>query len=527
LATAYWQEQTGCTNTFDVSRGADALTLRIALMAASRGEQNVVFPALPHVNPVILSNAVLRLSLTDALRVAARNDRPYQKLKEAVFFRALDLDYQQYAFETSFSGMMLALLTGDPGAKKASGGLQGGFDRQLPNGADIAGALALDVVSLLRDDWRSAAVTGDLTVTVPLMRGAGRDIVREPLTQAERNLIYAIRAFESYRKSYSVTVATSYFRVLELAQRLKNAVENERRLSLNSKRADMLFVAGRMQRIQVDQAQTDLLKAGESVITSRKSYETQLDSFKVTSGLPPESRIEPDDAELQALEDLMAQIAASSTNAVESFPEEGESLRIALAERDDLFVMRCQVEDVARGVKVAADALKADVALNGGFGLSRKHVSGSDGFDGGETSIAGVRAGFPWDRRKERNAFKKQLIALEQAKRSLEELEDSIKMAVRDGMRSLVAARASYEIQVQSMRVALMRVESNNLYLQSGRSSMRDVLEAESSLLTARNAFCAAVISWRVNELELRRDMGILTISEAGVWRKLDGEKHG
>ena len=77
------------------------------------------------------------------------------------------------------------------------------------------------------------------------------------------------------------------------------------------------------------------------------------------------------------------------------------------------------------------------------------------------------------------------------------------------------------------MRVALLRVESNNLYLQSGRSTMRDVLEAESALLTARNAFCSAVIDWRLSELELRRDMGVLSISEAGMWIKADGDKHG
>ena len=84
LATAYWQAQTGSTNTFDVNRAADALTLRIALLAVSRGEQNVVFPAIPHAEPQVLSNSVLRLSLTDALCVAARNDRQYQKLKETV-----------------------------------------------------------------------------------------------------------------------------------------------------------------------------------------------------------------------------------------------------------------------------------------------------------------------------------------------------------------------------------------------------------------------------------------------------------
>jgi outer membrane protein TolC len=119
------------------------------------------------------------------------------------------------------------------------------------------------------------------------------------------------------------------------------------------------------------------------------------------------------------------------------------------------------------------------------------------------------------------------LIALEQAKRIVEEQEDTVKLAVRSGLRNLTAARASYENQVESMRVALLRVESNDLYLQSGRSSMRDVLEAESAMLAARNAFCSALIQWWVSDLELRRDMGVLEISEAGMWRQPGGENHG
>ncbi len=527
LATAYWQRQTGVTNTFDVTRAADALTLRIALLAVARGEQNVVFPAIPYASPSILSNAVLTLSLTDALSVAARNDRRYQKLKEEVFFRALDLDYQQYQFETSFSGQLLALLAGDPGVERASGQAAAGFQRTLANGTDLAGRLALDVVSLLRDDWRSAAVSGDLSVTVPLLRGAGRDIVLEPLTQAERNLIYAIRTLEGYRQSYAVAVASSYYRVLELQQRYRNARESERRLKENSQRAEMMFTAGRMQRIQVDQARTDLLKAGESVIISRKSYGAQLDAFKVAIGLPPEGLVEPDQAELTRLEGLMEQVAKSSTNAVAAFPDEAEACRIALQERHDVFVTRGQLEDTARGVKVAADALRADVALSGGFEAGRKRVTGDDRFEGEEAWTAGVTAGFPWDRRRERNAFRKQLIALEQAKRIVEEQEDTVKLAVRSGLRNLTAARASYENQVESMRVALLRVESNDLYLQSGRSSMRDVLEAESAMLAARNAFCSALIQWWVSDLELRRDMGVLEISEAGMWRQPGGENHG
>ena len=527
LATDFWQQQTGCTNSFNTHRPADALTLRIALLAAARGEQNVIFPEIPGVGDLVVSNGVLTFSLTDALCVAARNDRPYQKFKETVFSTALDLDYQKYQFETSFSGMLLALLSGDPGIEKATGKSAAGFDRKMESGLEIAGALALDVVSLLRDDWRSLGVTGDLTMTLPLMRGAGREIVREPLTQAESDLRYAIQTFEYYRQTYAVSVATAYFDVLEYVQRLKNALDNERRLADNSRRAEMMFDAGRMERIQVDQARSDLLGAGESVINTRKSYETKLDAFKIKIGLPPESNIVLDSDELDRSAAEMDLFAKTSKNAVELFPDENEACRIALAKRCDLSVTRCELEDAARAVKIAADALRADVTLVGGASLDRIRETGGDDFDGKEALNGSIQTSLPWNRRKERNVFRKQLIAFEQAKRALEEKEDAVKQAVRSGFRNLISARASYENQIEIMKVAKLRVESNNLFLQSGRSSMRDILEAESAMLSARNALCSAVIQWHLSDLELRRDMGVLEISETGMWCDVNGENNG
>ena len=81
---------------------------------------------------------------------------------------------------------------------------------------------------------------------------------------------------------------------------------------------------------------------------------------------------------------------------------------------------------------------------------------------------------------------------------------------MRAGYRDLVAARALYENKVESLKTAQMRVDSNDLFMQSGRSSMRDILEAESAMLTARNALCSAVIDWRLSDLTLRSAMGTL-----------------
>ena len=519
LATAYWREQTGTTNEFNVSRPLDVLTLRIALEAVRQGITNSVFPRIEGMSPLEPSNGVTYVSLDDALRLGARNNRKYQTLKETVYQRALTLDTERHAFDTTFSGFLVGALTGKPELTKDYAQAGSGAKRKFEQGTTLAGNMAIDVTKMIRDDWHSFAWTGDLTATVPLLRGSGRDIVREPLTQAERNLDYALLTFERYRQTYALSIAKSYYTVLSYAQSRRNSEGNAGRLEQNWKRAEMMFKAGRMDRIQVDQARTDLLTARQSIITTQKSYENALDNFKILLGLSPDAPIALRDEELARLQEAMEAKARDQPDALADYPAESEAQNIALTERRDLFVSRGDVIDAERAVRVSADALRADLTVEGGASYEAKRRQHKDSVDDVIATTAKIRFTAPWDRRKERNAYRKTLIALEQSRRALEESEDAVKNEVRAGYRDLVAARALYENKVEAYKVAQKRVESNDLFMQSGRSSMRDILEAESALLTAQNALCTAVVEWRMCDLALRTSMGILAVGDDGAWR--------
>lgn len=519
LATACWREQSGATNEFNVARPLDVLTLRIALEAVRQGVTNAVFPRIDGVAPLEPSNGVTYLSLEDALRIGARNNRKYQTLKETVYQHALTLDTESYAFDTTFSGFLLGTLTGKPELTKDYAQAGSGAKRKFEQGTTLAGNMAIDVTKMIRDDWHSFAWTGDLTATIPLLRGSGRDIVREPLTQAERDLDYAILTFERYRQTYALSIAKAYYNVLSYAQNMRNSEGNATRLEQNWKRAEMMFKAGRMDRIQVDQARTDLLTARQSIITTRKNYENALDNFKISLGLPPEAPIALRDEELSRLQAAMETKARTQPDALTDYPLEEEAMNIALTERRDLAVTRGDLVDAERAVMISADALRADITVEGGVTYDAKRKQHKDSVDDTVESVAKLRFSAPWDRRKERNAYRKALILLEQSRRTLQEEEDSVKNEVMAGYRDLVAARALYENKVEAFKVAQKRVESNDLFMQSGRSSMRDILEAESALLTAQNALCSAVVEWRTSELSLRSAMGILAIKDDGTWR--------
>ena len=520
LASSFWRERMGGTNDFDIARPADALALKVALEAVRRGDTNAVFPRVESAPALSLdSNGVVRLSLNDALAVGARNNRRYQTLKEAVYSRALALDDQLYAFDSTFTGFILGALAGNPEATKSSAEAGAGVSRKFEQGATIAGNMAIDVAKMIREDWHSLGWTGDLTVNVPLLRGSGRDIVREPLTQAERDLAYAILAFARYRETYALSLAKAYFGVLRNAQTHRNSGDNEKRLEQNWKRAEMMFRAGRMDRIQTDQAKTDLLNARRDVITSLQSYEDALDSFKMLLGFSPETLFALDDEELRRLEKAMEREAASSSDALAEYPAEETSLCLALQYRYDHAVVEGEMADAERKVKVAADALRADLSVEGGVDYAADRRQHARSIDDATETKARIRFSLPWDRRRERNAYRRALILRDQAVRACEEDADAIKNEVRAARRALAAARVLYSNKVEAYKTACMRVEANDLFMQSGRSSMRDILEAESALLSARNALCSAVIEWWTGDLSLRTAMGSLTMGEDGKWK--------
>ena len=520
LASSFWRERMGGTNDFDIARPADALALKVALEAVRRGDTNAVFPRVESAPALSLdSNGVVRLSLNDALAVGARNNRRYQTLKESVYSRALALDDQLYAFDSTFTGFILGALAGNPEATKSSAEAGAGVSRKFEQGATIAGNMAIDVAKMIREDWHSLGWTGDLTVNVPLLRGSGRDIVREPLTQAERDLAYAILAFARYRETYALSLAKAYFGVLRNAQTHRNSGDNEKRLEQNWKRAEMMFRAGRMDRIQTDQAKTDLLNARRDVITSLQSYEDALDSFKMLLGFSPETPFALDDEELRRLEKAMEREAASSSDALAEYPAEETSLCLALQYRYDHAVVEGEMADAERKVKVAADALRADLSVEGGVDYAADRRQHARSIDDATETKARIRFSLPWDRRRERNAYRRALILRDQAVRACEEDADAIKNEVRAARRALAAARVLYSNKVEAYKTACMRVEANDLFMQSGRSSMRDILEAESALLSARNALCSAVIEWWTGDLSLRTAMGSLTMGENGRWR--------
>ncbi|PLX95512.1 MAG: TolC family protein [Desulfuromonas sp.] len=462
------------------------------------------------------------LTLTEALHVAAYNSREFQDNKESVFRVALALDLERDVFRGTWSSVWSSEWLTDKSNGSRVSGLEHGGDlgvsRLFKSGAEFALSVGLDLVQLLTANRVSArGIVADASISIPLLRGAGREIVTEPLQQAERDVVYALWNFERFRRTFAVDVASEYLRVLELMNRVDTAYDNYQRLVASRQRARRLADAGRITEIEVDQALQNELTARSNWVSAQQTSAQQLDRFKILLGLPPDSLIELDRS---VLTDLASQQQMDLGQA--------EMLTgltsVALRQRRDLRVAQGRVVDEKRAIRVAEDNLRAEMTLfaSGHDGSSRSLVSaGSQDAsldpDEGQYSAL-LNLDLPFERTAERNALRRAWLDYDAQRRSVEALEDNVKLQVRNAWRQLKEAQETIDIQTMALHVARRRVESTNLFLRAGRIQIRDLLEAEDALVSAHNALVQAQVQYRISALELQRDLGTLTIDDQGAW---------
>jgi outer membrane protein TolC len=527
-------EALGRTEPFSIELPSNRLRKRLLL------DQNLPFSSIA--------------SIGVGLQIAAANNREYQTTKEDIFQAALILDNESNNFRNTFFGALQSIFETDRSGDNSITGVENtasaAWERRLKSGATLASSIFIDLAKLLTQGRDSSwGIFADATVAIPLLAGSGEYVVTEPLIQAERNLAYSLFTFERFKRELAVRVASGYYDVLNQIDQVNNERDNYQRLIESARNATRLAQAGRLPKIQVDQAYQDVLNARVSWIAAQQNYADRLDSFKIDLGLPTDANVELDPSELERLSAaanaalgaefstrLKRQQEILESDAPIELPpisREGggplelpypEAIDIALDNRMDLRILQGQVYDAQRGVTVAANLLKADLTLVGRAEAGERREIGSADQPNAELRLddgrysAGFTFDLPWERTEEQNAYRNSYIILQRSVRNVQQLEDQIKFEVRNELRNLLEARENYMIQTQGVNLARQRTKSTEQFLNAGRAQVRDILEAQQALVSAQNALTAALVSYRISELELQRDIGVLKIDHKGVW---------
>jgi len=466
------------------------------------------------------------VSLEKALELAVKHSRAYQAAKESLYLKALGLTLARRKLQPAMTPILNGKATANFQHKTAhqvqnevdtvteerriTASGRATMEMLLHTGARITASFTTDFLRFFTGNSRASQTSAlAAELTQPLLKGAGYRIAIENLTQAERDLLYALRNFTRYRKEFAVEIATAYYGVLRSKDEVRNSWRYYQNLQANVEREQAFADEGQRPLAYLGQLKQALLNAESQWVQSTRNYFQNLDSFKIRLGLPVKTRVVLDDQELERL-----QILHPSVN-VE------EAVQVALACRLDLQNQRDEYEDALRRVQVAASMLKPRLDIVSGVSVpgADSAIRPAPDFKNYQW-YAGVDAELPFDKKAERNAYRAALIEKEQAARALELATDNIRLQILEDWRTLDQAKRNYEIREIGVKLSEQRVEEETLKQELGRGTARDLVDAQTDLINSKNARTAALISHTLARLQFWRDMGILMIQTNGLWEE-------
>lgn len=304
-------------------------------------------------------------------------------------------------------------------------------------------------------------------------------------------------------------------------------------LSELRKRSEVLHV--QLERI-INEGLLDQLKAlVEDATRLLDDSEDTARGLSLLLGMPPD-RLPPDEELRQSLQvadmllrqsdELLVNIGTGLTP-IEI--EMDSAMLTALNLRFDLINQRNRVADSWRQIKYAADDLKSVLNINASQRVStRSDVNRVFDFTFDESQTR-VTATFdaPFNRLAQRNAFRESLIDYQAALRQMMQLEDDVKLDVRNDLRALALDKEQYGIDVASAALAYERVVSVRLELRLGvgQVAARDFLEAQNAYASALSSVAGRHIGYIVDRTQLFVDLELLTVGDDGFWHELYDEE--
>lgn len=467
----------------------------------SQGAEPVIVP-----EQVVGSDRIL--SIPEAMIIATSNSPIYQIEKDNLFSVALDLRLARHLYEPNPFGLPSVIYTETEDNSSLTSGGALGFSQLLASGGAISASISDAWVEMLSGDLRSGVSRlFSATVSLPLLRGAGREVALEQLTVAEDNLLNQVRSFNRFRQDFVVQVLTRYYSVLELHENMLIAEENLNRINRIYARAKDLAGVGRVAIHEVEEIEQEQILARDAWILAKSDYEQLLDEFKLFIGIPPQLEVELDRNEF---------LAFTKLNPIPLDFSEEQAIETAMALRPDVANAFDAVIQSERRARVAGDLTRAELNLVGTVNQQRN----TDGthtsvYTGGITPTLDIGL----DRTIEKTEYRRALMVLEQAKWMLDERRNTVSQEVRSALRKLREAHDRYALLTQARDKADRRLENTLTLLQYARANTRDVLRAQKDAYDARNEAADAVTDYAIAQLEFYSDTGIMQIQPDGMWR--------
>jgi outer membrane protein TolC len=459
------------------------------------------------------------VTLPGAIDFAVHRNRIYLGRKERVYLSALALTEtrQQYGPIADAGGGATLRETQVHNrvndfvrtSSLTSGG-DFGLDYLMKTGARLALDLSTDFTRFFTGGVRNLSDSrAAVSLTQPLLRGAGVLVAAEPLRQDERDVLYEIRDFTQYRKTFVVDVARQYLRAIQAREQVRNRFIAYK-ASLNSLERDRALAEANLRsQSQLKQIEQGGIAYERQWITAIRSYEEALDDLKIALGLPVTEKIMLDSDEMKKLEVI------DPKGTVE------QMMDTALITRLDIFNQRDRVYDTERRVKIAHQSTLPTVNALAGYNIGTPTGGSNTGIGINHRQrqlFGGLDIDLNLNTLPERNDLRAAQISEQATRRSLDLAEEELRSTIRTDWRALQVARRQYDLAVKGLELSQKRLEIEEALTAEGLGTARDIVESQDRLITARDLVISTLIDHNLARLQLWTDMGVLFIRKDARW---------
>jgi len=458
---------------------------------------------------------VMKLTLAEALKISQSQSREFLSAQEDYVLSAISLLIQRHRFDPRLFNTTSVEVAGAGDDGRFTSVLsilnELGVTKQFERGGQVAASWLLSASEDLRTgatDRYTQSSEIVLSGNFPLLRGAGT-VASEALIQAERNVVYAARNFERFRRELFVSIASDYIRLLQQQASITNQKRRIQSLENLARETQAKADAGQVRDFEISIAESDLLQARANLAGLQDAYRFSEDRFKIRIGLPVDRAISISPMQLMLPD-----------------PDIGleDATGRALDYRLDLQNSRDRVLDARRAVSNARNDVLPDLDIDGRIGLPTDpdDDEGGLGFDPDELSYsAGISMGLPLDRLEEKLRVRQSIIQLEQQIRSYERDRDNVVIDARASVRGVELARL--QLTLAERQVETNRRRQRGQELDRDNVTPQEIVDTQNALLSAENARDQAVADLRVAILNYLLSTGQMRVTETGAISPIGG----
>ncbi|GHT23798.1 hypothetical protein FACS189419_08230 [Planctomycetales bacterium] len=253
------------------------------------------------------------LDKNKAVDLALLHSPAYQSAKENLYLSASNVSDERYRFDVQFFG-------GDSVFYDVAGRLKGGTqtlshnpylrgEKLLASGGELVVGLANSVTWTLggKSSWEADSIL-NVGFVQPLLRGAGRLVVLESLTQSERDFLADMRQMVFYQQGFYTQFVTGigsqkgpdgstgpssrgFYGLLSEQIRIQNQRHNIISLEENLNQFVEIFETGQVDAQQIERIRQNLLSSESRFLAQINNYQTSVDNYLCSLGLPPDLKV--------------------------------------------------------------------------------------------------------------------------------------------------------------------------------------------------------------------------------------------